>query len=39
VDALQTPIRFIGVGEKKEDLRAFDADSFAEAIFSQGENI
>lgn len=27
------PIRFIGVGEKAEDLRPFDARSFAEALF------
>lgn len=27
------PIRFIGVGESKEDLRPFDAASFAEALF------
>ena len=27
------PIRFIGVGEKVDDLRPFDAKSFAEALF------
>ena len=27
------PIRFVGVGEKPEDLRPFDAESFAEALF------
>jgi fused signal recognition particle receptor len=27
------PIRFIGVGEKAEDLRPFDAHAFAEALF------
>ncbi|MBP2673762.1 MAG: signal recognition particle-docking protein FtsY [Deltaproteobacteria bacterium] len=27
------PIRFIGVGEKVDDLRPFDARSFAEALF------
>lgn len=27
-----TPIRFLGVGEGVEDLRPFDADSFAEAL-------
>jgi fused signal recognition particle receptor len=27
------PIRFIGVGEKAEDLRPFDARAFAEALF------
>jgi fused signal recognition particle receptor len=27
------PIRYIGVGEKADDLRPFDAKSFAEALF------
>ncbi len=30
---LGIPIRFIGVGEKAEDLRVFDADEFIEALF------
>jgi fused signal recognition particle receptor len=30
---LQLPVRFIGIGERVEDLRAFDADLFLEAIF------
>ena len=30
---LKTPIRFIGVGEKMEDLRDFDPDEFIEALF------
>ena len=30
---LKTPIRFIGVGEKIEDLRDFDPDEFIEALF------
>jgi fused signal recognition particle receptor len=30
---LQIPIRFIGVGEKVDDLRPFDTDSFVHAIF------
>ena len=29
------PIRFIGVGEKINDLRPFDADEFVEALFSE----
>ena len=33
---LQLPIRFIGVGEKVEDLRDFDADEFIEALFASG---
>ena len=32
---LQVPIRFIGVGEKLEDLRIFDAHEFVEALFEQ----
>ncbi|SHI00946.1 signal recognition particle-docking protein FtsY [Desulfofustis glycolicus] len=31
---LQLPIRFIGVGEKIDDLRDFDADEFIEALFA-----
>jgi len=30
---ISAPIRFIGVGEKAEDLRPFDAGSFAGALF------
>ncbi len=30
---LKTPIRFIGVGEKMEDLRDFDPDEFIDALF------
>ena len=30
---LKTPIRFIGVGEKVDDLRDFDADEFVGALF------
>jgi fused signal recognition particle receptor len=29
----QVPIRFIGLGEGLDDLRAFDADQFIEALF------
>ena len=29
------PIRYVGLGEKAEDLRAFDAVSFVDAIFSE----
>jgi len=34
-EKLQVPIRFIGVGEKIEDLRHFDADEFIEALFTR----
>ncbi len=33
-DRLQVPFRFIGVGEKVEDLRPFDADGFLDALLS-----
>lgn len=32
-DQFKLPIRFIGVGEKIEDLRPFNADEFIEALF------
>ena len=32
---LQVPIRFIGVGEKLEDLRVFEAREFVDALFEQ----
>lgn len=37
-DQFNIPIRFIGVGEKIEDLRPFDADEFIEALFSHEED-
>jgi len=33
-DALDLPVRFVGVGEKTEDLRPFDAKQFVEALFA-----
>ncbi len=30
---LKIPIRFIGIGEKMDDLRDFDADEFVDALF------
>jgi fused signal recognition particle receptor len=30
---LGLPIRFIGIGEKIDDLRPFDAEAFTKAIF------
>ncbi len=35
---LGIPIRFIGVGEKAQDLRVFDADEFIEALFVTDSN-
>lgn len=33
-DSLKLPIRFIGVGEKIDDLRSFEAQSFVSALFN-----
>jgi hypothetical protein len=30
---LQVPVKFVGVGETAEDLQAFDAETFADALF------
>ena len=32
-DQLKIPVRYIGVGERVEDLREFDAEEFVEALF------
>jgi len=36
-DQLGIPVRYIGVGERVEDLRAFDAEEFVEALFDHVE--
>ncbi|HEY3822072.1 MAG TPA: signal recognition particle-docking protein FtsY [Polyangiaceae bacterium] len=36
-DELRVPVRYIGLGERAEDLREFDADDFVEALFGKGE--
>jgi fused signal recognition particle receptor len=36
-DELQVPVRYIGLGERAEDLREFYADDFVEALFGKGE--
>lgn len=35
VDEHQIPVRYIGLGEKVEDLREFDADNFVDALFAK----
>ena len=30
---LNIPVRFVGVGEKQEDLQPFDPDAFIDALF------
>ncbi|MEO5768142.1 MAG: signal recognition particle-docking protein FtsY, partial [Polyangia bacterium] len=34
-DQVRIPVRFIGVGERVEDLREFDAEEFVEALYQQ----
>jgi fused signal recognition particle receptor len=33
-DQLRIPVRYVGVGERVEDLRAFDPEEFVEALFA-----
>ncbi len=37
VDQHQVPVEFIGVGERVEDLKAFDVEAFVEALFESPE--
>src|SRR6185312_15998203 len=37
-DQLKIPVRYVGVGEKVEDLRPFDPAEFVEALFAPLEN-
>ena len=36
-DSLRLPVRYVGVGERVEDLREFDARAFVEALYDQSE--
>jgi fused signal recognition particle receptor len=36
-DELHLPVRYIGLGERAEDLREFNAEDFVEALFGKGE--
>lgn len=36
-DELRVPVRYVGLGERAEDLREFHADEFVEALFGRGE--
>ncbi|MBK8168899.1 MAG: signal recognition particle-docking protein FtsY [Sandaracinaceae bacterium] len=38
VDEHQIPVRYIGIGERVEDLREFDATSFVQALFEKPED-
>jgi len=31
------PVRYIGLGERADDLREFDAQDFVEALFGTGD--
>jgi fused signal recognition particle receptor len=37
-DELGIPVRYVGLGERAEDLREFHADEFVEALFGTGED-
>ncbi len=37
-DELRIPVRYIGLGERAEDLREFHADEFVEALFGSAED-
>lgn len=39
VDRHELPVEFIGVGERVEDLKAFDTESFLEALFEAPEDL
>jgi fused signal recognition particle receptor len=39
VDRHQVPIEFIGIGERVEDLKAFDTESFVQALFEAPEEL
>ena len=32
---LNLPVKFVGLGEKPEDIEPFDPESFVEALFSE----
>jgi fused signal recognition particle receptor len=36
-DELGVPVRYVGLGERAEDLREFDAEDFVEALFGKGD--
>jgi fused signal recognition particle receptor len=38
-DELKVPVRYIGIGEKVEDLREFDAEEFVEALYEDAEEV
>jgi fused signal recognition particle receptor len=37
-DELKVPVRYIGLGERAEDLREFQVEEFVEALFGKGDD-
>jgi fused signal recognition particle receptor len=37
VDEHHIPVRYVGIGERVEDLREFDPESFVSALFEKPE--
>jgi fused signal recognition particle receptor len=37
-EELKVPVRFVGVGEKVEDLRPFDPSEFVDALYAHGDD-
>jgi len=37
-EELKLPVKFIGLGERPDDLQPFDAEQFAKALFSENES-
>jgi fused signal recognition particle receptor len=35
---LQVPVRFIGIGESAEDMQAFSASEFVDALLASGQS-
>ena len=38
-DELKIPVRYVGLGERAEDLREFHAGDFVEALFGQSDDV
>ncbi|MCK5800392.1 MAG: hypothetical protein KAI47_24550, partial [Deltaproteobacteria bacterium] len=36
---LKLPVRFVGIGEQVNDLRPFDPEAFAEALFAKTDSV
>ena len=34
-DEMKLPVRYIGIGEQVEDLRVFEPEAFADALFQE----